>query len=216
MNCRTYGAMKMEATTMNEKQSDQNDLQMEGAQAAADALDETFGAGTAWTLAGDTDKAVGHAEAHVGHVVGDRSAVIDGVKREAYGTAEQVEGRLEHDYAAAQAKIESDIAALKAKVSTLKAQFTAATGQTRTEVQAGMDAAKARQQAIEARINAEMDQAKAERDAKVASLQQQASQATGEAKAKIAASIDQVRLEYKQHADSLDQTLVDAEQALRA
>ena len=201
---------------MNENQSDLNKAQEEAARAAAEALDETFGAGTAWTLAGDTDKAVGHVEAHAGQVVGDRSMRVEGVKREVYGTAEQVEGRLEHDYAAVQAQIEKDIASLKAEVSKLKAQFSGATGQARTNVQGKMDAAKVRQQGIEARIKAELDQAKAERDAKIASLQQQASQATGEARAKIAASMDQVRLEYKQHANNLDQSMQHAEQAVTA
>src|SRR3954451_21163205 len=137
---------------MNTKQSDQNKAEEEAARAAAQALDETFGAGTAWTLAGDTDKAVAHTEMHVGDVVGDPALVARGVADEVYGAAEHVEGRMEHDYAAEQAQIESDIAALKAEAAKLRAEFAQARGDTKTKAQAQMNAAKARQQGIETRI----------------------------------------------------------------
>src|SRR5262249_263669 len=104
----------------------------------------------------------------------------------------------------------------KAEMSKLRSQFSTSQGQAKAEVQTKMDAAKTQQQSIEARIKAEMDRAQADRDAKIAALQQKASQADSDARKNSAGSIDQVRLEYKQEADALDQTLVHAEQAMTA
>jgi len=215
----------MEASKMNEKQSNQNpekqaeEAQMEAARVAAQALDETFGAGTAWTLSGDIDKTVGHAETHAGQVLHEPRMVVEGVGLQAYGTGEHIEGRLEHDQAAQRAEIEKAIAALKAEFAKLKAEFDHTTGEARTNIQSKMDSARARQQGIVSRIQIELKQAQKNRDAKIAALEQQAAQAEaqaeGEAKANLAASIEQVRQDYKQDAADLDKMLEQAEDALK-
>jgi hypothetical protein len=208
----------MEAKKMNANQSDQKKVeeeQMEAARAAAQAIDGTFGAGTAWTLSGDVDKTVGHAAIETGDILGDPGTVAKGVGLEMYGTAEHIEGHLEHDFSAVQAEIEKAIAALKADFANLKAELTHATGEARTNVESKMDVAKAKQEGIKSRIQIELSQAQKNRDAKIAALQQQVDNADAQARADLAASIAQVRQEYKQEAEDLDKLFVEAEQALK-
>ena len=149
---------------MNETQSNQkelNEVQMEAAQVAAEAIDETFGAGTAWTLSGDVDKAAGHATVQAGKILDEPRMVAEGVGLEAFGTAEHIEGKMEHDYASVQAEIEKAIATLKADVEKLNAKsaqdMSIASAKASADMQAKMAAAKANQQAIELRIKAVQD-----------------------------------------------------------
>jgi uncharacterized protein YjbJ (UPF0337 family) len=198
---------------MNEKQPDQNEAQKEVARAAAQALDETFGAGTAWKLSGDMDKAVGHAKMQAGQVLDDPGMVANGIGLQAYATAEHVEGKMEHDYASVQAEIETAIAALKANTEKLNAEsardMSVAGGEASADMQAKMAAAKAKQQAIELRIKAALDQAQAETNAKVASLRQQAARATGAAKADIEHNIEQVEYDNQQVAEYLNKAILE-------
>src|SRR3954470_9463365 len=100
---------------MNTNKSNQDKRYKQAKHHVGEAIDQTFGAGTAKKVAGRADQAVGHAEVQVGHAAGDRAIEFDGVKHEVRGTAEQVESRVEHDLATLQAQIEKDAAALKAE-----------------------------------------------------------------------------------------------------
>jgi hypothetical protein len=209
MNCRNYGTNKMEATTMNANQSDQDKEYNQAKHQVGEAIDHAFGAGTAKSAEGRADQIIGYAEGQAGYAAGDQAVEFDGVKHAVRGSAERVEGRAEHDLAVTKTQIEKDVAALKAEMSNLKAEYSTATGEARAKVQSSMDTTKAKAQATQDRISAALEGAKQEADARIASLQQQAAQATGEVKARIQDEIAQVRYENKQFADGLNKALAD-------
>jgi hypothetical protein len=193
----------MEVMNVNTNQSNQDELY----DAARQAIDETFGAGTTISAEGRADQAVGHVAVETGEIAGDPALGFAGAGLEALGIAERVEGKLESNYAKAYAQVSADIAANRAEMASLQAEYEAANAADRAEVQAKMDATRAKAQATQDRINAALEQAKTQHDAKIASLRQQAAQATGEAKAKIDEQIAQLDDENKQFAANFNKAL---------
>ena len=215
MTCRksgeTYGDNKV-----NTSQSDADQKLDDVRHKVDEAFDYTFGPGTANMMAGHTEHTVGRAQMMLGDAAGDEALVIEGVKHEVRGTAERAVGQAQIDLANVQVQLGREIEALTSEMTRLEAEYAAATavGEARANVQAKMDATKAKAQDAQARINAAIAEAQQKTDARIASMHQQAAQATGEAKAKIEGHISEKEHENEQFADYLNKLMVDNRIAL--
>lgn len=103
------------------------------------------------------------------------------------------------------AQMERDAAALKAEIAELEAELSQAAGEARAKLQAKIEAAEARLQAMRESIQAKIETSQQETEAKVKALQAQAARAEGERKAKIEARIAELKADQKRRSELLHQ-----------
>ena len=102
-------------------------------------------------------------------------------------------------------QIESDIITLKAEINELELELERANGETKSNLQAKLDAAMAKMQVTRDGIQARLESSQQETEAKIQSLQQQAIKAEGERKAKIEKRITELQADQKRRGELLKQ-----------
>jgi uncharacterized membrane protein len=102
------------------------------------------------------------------------------------------------------AEIERDVAAIDADIAAMQAEYTQATGEAKTKLQAKIDAARAEHQRIQDRGRASAEAAQRHAEAKLAALKEQAAAAHAERKQQIAKREAEVRAEYENRAARLN------------
>jgi hypothetical protein len=103
------------------------------------------------------------------------------------------------------AQIKRDVEALNTELDELEAEYEQATGEAKAKLQAKIEAAEAKLQALGDSIKAKIEAGQRETEGKVKSLQAQAAKAQGERKAKIEARIAELKADQKRRSELLHQ-----------